>query len=201
MARPKNIKPLLPGEVSDEVLAAVLDADSEPLLALKSAIEAAGKDCGLEPKVIERLLYRMRSLHQPLRNELKAVKTHEFVALLEDRAMRALEFIDDYSLAKGSAKDNAIVAGIMLEKRNLLRGEPTHILSTTERMQLDELVPIVMKEALRRGITLEANEAGVFTVPISPERQRDRQRGGGQSLTEKGKRRKLEERDLTGEPA
>jgi hypothetical protein len=43
----------------------------------------------------------------------------------------------------------------MIEKRQLLRGEPTQIISDAERKKLHELLPLAIAEAQRRGLTLD----------------------------------------------
>jgi hypothetical protein len=50
--------------------------------------------------------------------------------------------------------------GVMIEKRNLLRGEPTAIISDHERKKLHELLPALLEEAKRRGaVTLDEKGA------------------------------------------
>jgi len=149
MAKPKTLAKSDEGHESE--LAQVLDIDTEVMIPLRKTLEEAG----LKGAVVERMLLRARSQHQPAHQELRRVKTKEFQELLDDRIYRALMYLDDYSLAASSAKDIAIIVGIFLEKRQLLRGEPTHILSIEERGQLNSLVPMLIKEATRRGLVFE----------------------------------------------
>jgi hypothetical protein len=46
----------------------------------------------------------------------------------------------------------AIITGILTEKEQLLLGKPTQILSHQERKNLNELIPVLIQEARRRGI-------------------------------------------------
>lgn len=175
-------------------LVEVLDLTSEPF----STLISAGQDCGLDPGQMSRLLSRVRAKYQPVLSELKTVKAGELVNLLEDRAYRALEYLDDFALAKSSAKDLAIVAGIMLEKRQLLKGEPTHILSTTERMSMSELVPLLVQEAEKRGLTLLNEGDMVDITPAEPERAaRPRVRVRGADIN---KRERVKQKAESGEP-
>ncbi len=50
----------------------------------------------------------------------------------------------------------------MVEKRQLLRGEATVIVSDLERKKLNELLPLLIAEGQRRGITIEG-EAKVIS--------------------------------------
>ena len=65
------------------------------------------------------------------------------------------EFFDDKVMAEASARDIMLGIGVMIEKRNLLRGEPTAIISDHERKKLHELLPALIAESKRRGITVE----------------------------------------------
>lgn len=149
MAKAKTLAKSDEGHESE--LAQVLEIDTEVMIPLRKTLEAAG----LKGAVVERMLLRARSQYQPAHQELRRVKTKEFQELLDDRIYKALMYLDDYSLAASSAKDIAIIVGIFLEKRQLLRGEPTHILSIEERGQLNSLVPMLIKEASRRGLVFE----------------------------------------------
>ena len=150
----------------DEDIVDVLNLASEPF----ATLVAAAHDSGLDPDVVKRMLRRIKAKYQPVVGELKTVKASELTGLLEDRAWRALEYLDDYQLAKASAKDLAIIAGIMLEKRQLLKGEPTHILSTTERLAVVDLVPLLVKEAEKRGFTIQNEHEMIDITPPAPER-------------------------------
>ncbi len=186
-----------PAPLSQELQVALLDAASEPLVNLKHALAGVGLDSANS----ERLLRRLRARIMPATNELRAVKTGSIVAKIEDKIDRALDWLDDEVLAASSAKDLAIVLGIMIEKRNLLRGEPTHIFSSTERQSLDELMPQLMKEAERRGLTIEMemSEEGAYVLP-APHEQQIRPRSGGMTLQERGKKKKIAIADADGEP-
>ena len=152
--------------IPDESLAEMMDLATEPL----SNLAAAAKECGLSENVAKRLVARVRSQYQPMMSEMKAFKTSDITKKIEDKAMRALDWLDDYKMAQASAKDLAIIVGILLEKRQLMRGEPTHIFSTTERMSLNELVPMMVKEANRRGMELSHEGDMIDVTPGAYER-------------------------------
>lgn len=135
--------------------AAAVDAITDRLHTIKDIAES----CGLPESTTKQLLARLETRWQPLSAELQRVKTQDLVGLLEDRAWRALQYLDDYALAGASAKDLAITIGVLIEKRQLLRGEPTQIMTSSDRQSLNDLLPLVMREAQRRGYTIDVNPA------------------------------------------
>lgn len=197
----KPIEELAPG-VTGEQLADVMLEGSEPF----QTMLASAKKLGLKERTIQRLVQRLRAQYQPVLSELRKFEKNQFLELLEDRAHRALEYLDDYKLSEASAKDLAILVGILLEKRQLLRGEPTQIISFEERKSLGELIPLLIKEAKKRGLeigvykTIEG-EAEVVVSPPEPERvarPRSVDTSYGQNIILKGEVRHKAE---SGEPA
>ena len=57
------------------------------------------------------------------------------------------------------------MTGILLEKRQLLSGEPTHILSTEDRMSLNKLAPALEAEFRRRGFLAEDRGDIIEVIP------------------------------------
>ena len=147
--------------LGDETIAGLIDWATEPY----GTFIKAAEDLGLAPQVVKRMMERIKSKYQPVLGPLQDVKTKDLVALLEDRAHRALLYLDDQALAKASAKDLAIIAGITIEKRNLLRGEPTQILSVEERHTLNELIPLIVAEGERRNMTIDLTADEVQVIP------------------------------------
>jgi hypothetical protein len=149
-----------------EAVAAAVDRLSDPLS--EDRLRELAESCGLSQVTMQSLLRRHRARSQPVVEELKRVRTDELQALLDDRATRALGWLDDAAMSQASARDLAIVVGILLEKRQLLRGEPTQILTVDDRRTLNEIAASVMKECHRRGMVIE----GAFTeVPEGGEAQ------------------------------
>jgi DNA invertase Pin-like site-specific DNA recombinase len=128
-----------------------LDAVADPF----ATIAKAAKECGFPESTIRRFIRRLKVRYQPLDDAVRQVRTQELIQLFEDRASRALDYLDDYAMAGASARDLAVVAGVMVDKARLLKGQPTQILSHEERKNINELIPAVIKEARRRGITIE----------------------------------------------
>lgn len=186
----KPARPQVPPLALDDP--ALLDAASERWGRLKAVAEEAG----VGEDAARRLVQRIQAKYGKLDGELKELKTSELLLWLNDRARRALEWLDDTALAGASAKDLAIVVGILLEKRQLLRGEPTQILSVEERRRLDELVPVLLREAQRRGMLLEFRGP---TVDVTP-REKPQLLGAAQHGTDMWEKRWKREKDEIGEP-
>lgn len=76
------------------------------------------------------------------------------VETLLDQAFEKLyELIPNARVA--SLRDVAFVADRMFNMRQLLRGEPTAITTVDDRRKLNELVPLMLREAARRGVIVE----------------------------------------------
>ena len=189
----------LPPDTIPDADVAALDADSAPLGTLKTLCD----ELGISYDAANKLLARVRQNYPGLSRELKRVKTSDLLDLVEDRAHGALEAIDDSVFEQmrdaGKGKDLAIVAGILLEKRQLLRGEPTHILSVTERQGLNDLVPMIVREAARRGMLVSQHGPMVDVTPQPVERS-VRPRSGRQTFTTDRQSKEVEAERESGEP-
>ena len=162
--------------MTDSELAIVIDHAADPFSGLKDA----ATDMGLTENQVKELIAKVNISHSPVITELKAVKTSQFTDLIEDRAHTALEKMTPEKMEKSSPKDLAIITGILLEKRAMLRGEPTHIISVTERAQLNELGPMLIQEMERRGLSVLNTVGAIEAGAPSPEqmaRGRSQHRG------------------------
>ncbi|KPK66949.1 hypothetical protein AMJ82_11540, partial [candidate division TA06 bacterium SM23_40] len=75
--------------------------------------------------------------------------------LVSDRARRILESISEADLEEANLRDKAVAASIMIEKRQLLSGEPTEIIDMQSREHVNVLVQALVVEAKRRGIDFD----------------------------------------------
>ncbi len=144
--------------------AQALEEMADPLASFESIAEA----CGLPRKTVQILAARLRRRWIPVDNRIKQIRHKELLSLIEDRMLKSLEYMDDVAFATADLRDIALTFGILHDKRQLLMGQPTQILSVQERSDLDQLVPMLLEEAQRRGITidsapLEEGKEGVST--------------------------------------
>ena len=105
-------------------------------------------------KTVKKLHERMMANYQPITRELREIKTSELVAKLEDRLSMALDYLTPAKMDMSTAKDLAIVIGVLAEKRQLLSGEATSIISVEDSRQLNEVMPRLLAEAERRKLDL-----------------------------------------------
>ena len=135
-----------------EKAAALIDAATEPeaLQKIRDAMTAAGLPDNVKTSLIHRLKVRYFGAVTEIRN----LKTQEILDLLGKKIHLALSYMDDKVMAEASFRDLALGSTAMIEKRSLLRGEPTQIVSDHERKKLVELMPLLLAEAQRRGVTI-----------------------------------------------
>lgn len=138
-----------------EAAAVALDFVGSPPGFDPVSFEAFCKQAGLPKPVTDGVLKRLKTRFAPVVGEIQRHTTKHFQDMIDDRIGRALGYLDDFALSAASAKDLAVTIGILIEKRALLRGEPTQILTVEERQNLNVLVSAVVQEATRRGITID----------------------------------------------
>lgn len=142
-------------EIKDpEKFASVLDAATEPEAKLES-IRKVYREYGLPMAASEALLKRIRQKYFGVVEATRSLKSGEIVDALNHKIDLALRYMDDKTMAEASFRDLALGTTAMIEKRQLLRGEPTQIVSDHERAKLHELVPLLIQEAQRRGLTVD----------------------------------------------
>lgn len=142
-----------------ELAAAAIDAASDPATKTrKEAIEKVNqtlKDAGVPGKVSYALIRRMSVKYADVVTEKKRLSTSEILETLDRDICLISGYIDDFVCAGANLRDLGLIKGSLIEKRNLLRGEPTTIMSTEERAKLKDLLPALVVECRRRGITIE----------------------------------------------
>lgn len=154
-----------------EVAAAAIEAAADPMAnTQKEAIERVNaqlKAAGVPDRVSDALLRRLRVKYANAVHASRELRTNEILEMLGKKIDLAAFFLDDKVMAEASARDIMLGLGVMIEKRNLLRGEPTSIISDHERKKLHELLPALLAEGMRRGITVDGQ---VTETKIEPSR-------------------------------
>jgi len=149
----------------------MVDLAADPYANIKRVAEAHG----LPPGVARGLAKRLRQRYLPLQEGLRRAQNKDFLELLDDRILRILDHMDDYTIANAELRDLAVALGILTEKRQLLKGEPTQIIDNQERQSMNELLKGALKEAQRRGMTIDVTpyqvdgEEGDSTRVLAPE--------------------------------
>lgn len=145
-------------EAQDPEAAGAVLAD----LAIDPAVNAnvLAERLGVPKGVVEGFLRRARTRYVGLKDELYKIDNKGLQSLIDDRAFRLLKYMDDDLMMQGSLRDITYAFDRIMNMRQLLKGEPTAILSTEDRQGLNKLVPLMLKEAQRRGMVMD----GEFSV-------------------------------------
>ena len=100
-------------------------------------------------------MQRMAARYKPLRDAIKPVKDEELILLLQDRAMRCLNYADDFAMAGAALQPLMVSAGIAIDKARLLKGEPTVITKFQDIQNLDKVGKMLQAEMERRGLIVD----------------------------------------------
>mgnify|MGYP001594163097 CR=1 FL=1 len=119
-------------------------------------LSAVAQECGLKPELVSAITRRMKTRYLGVTEQMRAIKTHDMIQKIDERIGHALTYIDDYVMADANFRDLAMGVAQLVEKRQLLKGEPTQIVSVDERKTLNQLLPLLIQEAARRGVTIPA---------------------------------------------
>ena len=105
------------------------------------------------------------------------MSTKERVDELYKKADKAVSYIDDLSIAGMNGKDLATAAAILYDKAQLLGGKATVIVDFNARRKLEALLPEMMAEAKRRGVTIDGTATIVQEKVIVDEQAQQEESG------------------------
>lgn len=148
---------LSPGQMGD--LLAIIASNPDDV------VRKIAKAEGFPHHATEQFIKRLRVNHGGFKEAVQKLGRRELVEEIGNKIALALRYMDDFSVAGMDGKDLAIMLGILIEKQQLLEGRPTAILSFEERKHLSDLLPAYVREATRRGITIDATAVEVLEVP------------------------------------
>ena len=140
------------------------DAAADPLAKARDLAIAAN----LPPKMVEALLRRARRQYLAPMQELRKVTQGALAAQVDDRLAMILEQVDDLSVLEAPLRDKAYAFDRLFNTRQLMRGEPTAILSTEDRRKLNELGAALVVEMKRRGMTIDATPINEYSGSHGP---------------------------------
>lgn len=119
------------------------------------AVLEACREVGLNRDQASALIRRLAVQKAGFRSHIEKLTTRGLIRDIEGKLALIMQYLDEFSIAGASPRDLAIIFGILVEKRQLLLGEPTQILSTQERKHINDLMPALVEEAKRRGMTID----------------------------------------------
>jgi len=145
-------------EINPGVTGEVLVAHSDPL---NTTIASIARDAGVSKHVANGIIEAAKRLMPAQVETLRKVHTARLQDLLDhnsDRILEAISTLPMDSLQAEGVKDLSIAMSVHLEKRALLRKEPTQRIQVEDRRHMNELLEAVQDEILRRGLEVEVNE-------------------------------------------
>jgi len=110
---------------------------------------------GAPAKLADEVTRRIKAVNGKEESIPDLLDTKYFLGLIEDRLARALLMLDDVKMATASPRELTSAVSVLTEKRALLRGEPTQRITHEQRTKLNELLPVLIAEARRRGLTID----------------------------------------------
>ena len=117
-----------------------------------NAFEALLEELGVPPAERQAML---RRLGKKVRGGIpKEIDTKWILGKLDDKLALTLSYIDEFTLGRANARDLGGLLAVLVDRRQLLRGEPTAIATIEDRRALDDIVPILLAEAQRRGVEI-----------------------------------------------
>lgn len=125
----------------------------------------ACRQAGLPDSTAKQLIRRLEVKYHRVVTEVRNLQTKELSDLIGKKLHLMLGYLDDKVVSEASARDLAMGIAQLVEKRQLLRGEPTQIVSDHERKKLHELAPLLLEEVKRRGLTLEGTVTEKVVTP------------------------------------
>ncbi len=148
-----------------ERAAALIEAITNPLNEDMGDIRRSMEKAGFHERVREDVIRRLKIMHgQPL-TDIKNLRRGDLSDLIGKKIHLGLACLDDKKMMDASARDIMLGVSALIEKKQLLDGQPTQIISDHERKKLNELTPLLIAEAQRRGITVDGQ---VTEKTVSP---------------------------------
>lgn len=129
------------------------------------ALKDAAKEAGLKPTVVQGLIKRLQAgKYTPFTAEVKRLVGKELTDKLGEKISLIFEYMDEFAVSQAPLKDLSIAANILIQNHQLLTNQPTQIIDFNARQQIGTLVPMMMAEARRRGITVDGMSERVDVV-------------------------------------
>lgn len=163
----QKIDPTLanPDQSAQVVASALLDPAAAHTADPFAFILAKARDAGFTDSFARSLATRLARSPEFFASGVELTAA-QLIAALDDKMRMMLAHIDPVVVAEMKGRDLAITFGILFDKKRLLLDQPTEIFDTPKRRALDELIPAVLEEAARRGISIPSARL----IDVTPEK-------------------------------
>lgn len=119
-------------------------------------VAALAKRCDMSRQAAHLIVKRLGTRYLPVLQEVEKVSTKTILKQMDDALPLLLAKMKDTDLINNSAlREIAVAVGVLVEKRQLLRGEPTQIMTLEERKSIKELTPALISEMKKRSLTVD----------------------------------------------
>ena len=124
-------------------------------MAMGTDVLKAARELGMSKTITDAVKRRLdaRAGLQP--DDPAGLSDRQLISVLEQKLALTLSYVDAFVLAGASAKDLQAVADGLISNIQLLKGKPTSITSVEDRRKMNELLPLLVREAKRRGVLIE----------------------------------------------
>ena len=116
---------------------------------------------GVPSRIAGELARRVQANYEGLNAPVKPMSDKEFADATRLVAQKMLSHMDETTMMTTSMKDLVIAFGVMVDKAQLLGGKPTSIVDFNLKQKIEVMMPKMLAEARRRGITIEGEATHV----------------------------------------
>lgn len=132
------------------------------------SVMALARACGMKESTARNIVTRMNMRYQPVIEEVRKVTSASLIEQIEEKLPILLDAITVKKVNESALREIAVAFGVLAEKRQLLKGEPTQIMTYGERDNINNLLPFLVDEAKRRGMVVDASFREIVDVNIIP---------------------------------
>lgn len=166
----RNETSFKPGQLATESLEPEKVADLLVSMAENpgESVMALARACGMNERTAQSVVDRMNMKYQPVIEEVKRVTSDSLVKQIEEKLPMLLDGIDQDKVKAARLNEIGVIFGILTEKRQLLKGEPTHIFTHEERVNMNALLPELLREAKKRGMVVDTTYQEIPEIELIP---------------------------------
>jgi hypothetical protein len=162
------MKTLPPEELLKRYPAVYMRSQQIEGLDLGKDVLRLSRETGVSKTVLDAIRRRIDARQGLKIEQPKALTDRQLINALEEKIALVLQYLDPFSMAGSSAKDLEGVLDGLISNAQLLKGKPTSITSVEDRRKLNELLPLLVQEAKRRGVIVDGTAERIDSNPQNP---------------------------------